>query len=223
MGPEGVYTLFKIDGRDAAAGYTLRKDDQARHVPPHWMPYIAVADADAAAARAATVGGVVIARPFDVADLGRMAVLQDPSTAMFCVWQPRRSQGTGVWRQAGACVWADLNSTDPRRAASFYEQLFGWQITGGKDMSPAGPDDYGHIASGEHFIGGVTPRGTLPHGVPSHWLLYFEVADCDGAVAHTTASGGRVLMPTTTMEGVRKYAVLADPQGATFAVVQALR
>jgi hypothetical protein len=220
MGPDGAYTLFKIDGRDAAAGYMLRKADLERHVPPHWMPYIAVADADAAAARAAKVGGTVIAPPFDVMDLGRVAVLQDPSTAMFCVWQPKRNPGTGVAQQNGACVWADLNSNNPVRASKFYEELFGWKIAAGKDMSPAGPDDYGHIVNGTDFIGGIAPRGTLPDGVPSHWLLYFQVADCDAAVGETTAAGGRVLMPATDMENVRKFAILSDPQGASFGVVQ---
>lgn len=224
IGPEGAYTVFKIDGRDAAAAYTMLKEDRDKHVPPHWIPYVAVEDADASAARAASLGGTVVAPPFDVMDLGRMAVLEDPTHAMLSVWQPNTNPGAGVAQEPGTCVWVDLNTTDPERASRFYTSLFGWKITAGKDMSPAGPDDYGHIVTGEHdFIGGVAPRGSLPDGAPPYWLLYFDVVDCDHAVAVTTAAGGRVLMPTTDMEGVRRFAVLTDPQGATFGVVQTMR
>ncbi len=223
MGPDEYYTLFKLDGRDAAAGYTLRKDQQEHHVPAHWMIYVAVENADAAAQKAASLGGNVLAPPFDVMEHGRMSVIQDPTGGTFCVWQPKTNPGTGVAQQDGTVVWADLNSTDPAKASAFYQKLFGWHITGGKDMSPVGPDAYGHIVNGQDFIGGVAPRGTLPPGVPSHWLLYFQVPDCDKTVAQTTAAGGRVLMPATSMENVRRFAVLTDPQGAAFAVVQTTR
>jgi len=42
MGPDAFYTMFKLEGENAAAGYTLRADQRAQGVPPHWMIYIAV-------------------------------------------------------------------------------------------------------------------------------------------------------------------------------------
>src|SRR5262249_42936702 len=53
MGPDDFYTIFKIDGRDAAAAYTMRKEQRAQGVSPHWMVYVAVDNADQAAAKAA--------------------------------------------------------------------------------------------------------------------------------------------------------------------------
>src|ERR1700746_2654795 len=60
MGPSAFYTIFRLEGRDAAAGYTLRPDQVAQHVPPHWMLYIQVDNTDAAAAKVKQLGGTVI-------------------------------------------------------------------------------------------------------------------------------------------------------------------
>ncbi len=85
-------TIFRLEGRDTAAAYTLNPEHE-KGVPPHWNLYISVADADAAAARAAEVGGKVMGPPFDVFDAGRMAIVQDPTGAMFCLWH-HANQGT---------------------------------------------------------------------------------------------------------------------------------
>lgn len=86
MGPGEVYTTFRLRGRDAGAAYTL---DPRRHpgVPPHWMPYVATADADATARRAGELGGKVVAGAFDVMELGRMAALADPAGATFAIYR----------------------------------------------------------------------------------------------------------------------------------------
>ena len=96
MGPEEFYTIFRLNDRDAAAGYTLRPEQRAQHVPPHWMLYITVDNTDAAAAKAQQLGGTILAPAFDVMDAGRMAVIQDPTGAVFCPWQPNKSNGIGI-------------------------------------------------------------------------------------------------------------------------------
>ena len=78
MGPKDFYMTFKIDGRDVAAVYTLRPEQQARGVPAHWSLYVAVENADTAADRARGLSAKVIAEPFDVYDVGRMAVAGSP-------------------------------------------------------------------------------------------------------------------------------------------------
>ena len=57
MGPDGVYTIFKLQDGDVGAACSMRPEQRAQGVPPHWMLYVAVESADAAAARAAQVGG----------------------------------------------------------------------------------------------------------------------------------------------------------------------
>lgn len=219
MGPGEFYSMCKIDGKDAAAVYTMRPEQRSQGVPPNWMLYVMVKSADEAAARAKQLGAAVLAPPFDVMDAGRMSVIQEPTGAVFALWQPK-THGGALAAGRGSVVWADLNTSDPGRAGKFYGDLFGWKLVGDKSMRPVKPGEYTHIVNGTDFIGGIPPAGSAGPGVPSHWLIYFDVADCKATTAKVTSLGGRALMAPMTMEGVRTFSVLADPQGAAFAIVQ---
>ncbi len=128
MGPNDFYTIFKLQGRDAAAGCSLRPEQRAQSVPSHWTIYIAVENADAAVTKAEQLGGKVLAPAFDVMDAGRMAWVQDPTGSDFCFWQARRNTGIGISHVHGTLCWADLSTPDAKRATDFYSGLFGWQI-----------------------------------------------------------------------------------------------
>jgi len=219
MSPDAVYSMFQLEGSDAAAAYTIRAEQRAQGVPPHWMLYVAVENADDAANRAAQLGGVVLAPAFDVFDAGRMAVLQDPTGATFSVWQPKQHAGTGIVGVAGTLCWADLSTPDQARAGEFYFGLFGWTVAT-EDESGHG---YFHIKNGEEFIGGIPPATHRDSNTPPHWLAYFLVSDCDGAAAKAKELGAQFYMPPTTFEDVGRFAVLADPQGALFAIFQSSR
>lgn len=216
IGPNELYTIFRIDGRDAAAGYTMRPDEQMMGVPPHWNLYIAAASADESAKKAADLGGKVVMPAFDVMDAGRMAVIQDPTGAMFCLWQAKKSQGIGIAGVEGTLCWADLNTKDQERAKQFYEGLFGWKISPGQDMT-----GYLHLQNGEEYIGGMPSASQMDPHMPPHWMIYFFVADCDAATAKAQGLGAAVHMPPMTIEKVGRMSVAADPQGAVFALFAA--
>lgn len=220
MAPGDVYTIFQLEGRDCAAAYTLRKEQRAQRVPAHWMLYVAVASADAAANKAAQLGGKVLVPPFDVASFGKMAVLQDPTGPILSIWEPKGGQGTGITGVGGTLCWADLSSPDPARATKFYGDLFGWKMTADTDDDP--PSGYQHIQNGDQFIGGVLPNPKSEAKVQPHWLPYFLVTNCDMTAAKAKELGAAFLLPPTTMEGVGRYAVIADPQSAVFAIFQPL-
>jgi predicted enzyme related to lactoylglutathione lyase len=215
MGPDDYYTIFKLDGRDTAAAYTLRPDRQPG-VPPHWMLYIAVDNADDSAARAAQAGGNVVAPPFDVYTFGRMAVVQDPAGATFSMWQPKDNSGIGISGVDGTLCWADLCTSDPAPARKFYAETFGWEIA----TTPNDPSGYLHIKNGAQFIGGMPPGQFLPPGVPPHWLLYFVASNCDAAAEKAKSLGARIHNGPMTIENVGRMAIIADPQGAVFAIFQ---
>ncbi len=224
MGPNEVYSIFNLDGRDTGGGYTLRPDMRAMGIPPHWMLYVLVESADEAVDKAANAGAKVMAPAFDVSDFGRMAVLQDPTGAVFSVWQVKRQpggQGGGIRaaHEPGAFTWADLVTPDPEGARKFYETLFGWRVAPG-EKDPSG---YLHIKNGEDFIGGVPPAEHLPPNAPPHWLLYFQVANCDAATDQARKLGARVYMEPMSMENVGRWSVIADPQGAVLALFEPAR
>ena len=60
MGPGETYSVFQLNGRDTGGGYTLRKDQRDQGVPPHWMLFIAVQDAESTVAKVTKAGGKVV-------------------------------------------------------------------------------------------------------------------------------------------------------------------
>lgn len=212
IGKNEFYSLMQLEGRVAAGLYTMGEDERKAGVPPHWNLYVAVENADAAAKKAADLGAKVLDAPSDVMDRGRAAVFLDPTGALFNVWQPNKRKGLGVVEDPGSFCWADLNTTDQKRAKTFYEGLFGWKLLPGQGKESG----YLHIANGEKYIGGVPP--VREHGGESHWLIYFAVADVDKAFHRALDMSARTLLRPMDFEGVGRVAMLADPQGAAFAL-----
>jgi uncharacterized protein len=208
-GDGGVYTMCKVDGEYVAAipGST----DQA---PPHWNNYVTVASADETAAKAKDLGANVIEAPFDVMDAGRMALFQDPTGAALCVWEPGEAIGAGRVNEPGCLTWNELHTPDPGAALDFYGGLFGWS---GDDMETGeGNPTYTVIKHGDRSNGGVMQAQP---GEPPNWVPYFVVDSRDGAIAKATELGGQELF-RMDMEPGGKIAILADPQGAPFAVFE---
>src|ERR671928_171380 len=150
-GEGATYVMLRKNGQDVAAMYAMREEQQAAGVPPHWLSYVTVADVDAAAARAAELGGTVLAEPFDVLDAGRMAPIADPQGAQLALWQPRRNIGAKLVNEPGALCWNDLFTPAPEEAGGFYGALFGWTIERIEGAEPA----YYTIRNGEASNGGV--------------------------------------------------------------------
>ena len=216
MGPDAFYTMLTVDGRAVAALY--QQERAAPNGSVHWLAYISVASASDAAARAKTLGGTVLMDPFDVLDVGRMALLQDPTGAIVALWEPRRHAGAGIVGEPAAPCWHELATTDVARAGDFYASLLGWRA----ETRPMRGGAY------TTFTGDGTPRaGMRPitpdrAPVPPHWLVYFAVSDCGGSTALAQSLGGAVRVPPTDIEDVGRFSVLADPQGAAFAVIEPL-
>ncbi|MBZ5618567.1 MAG: VOC family protein [Acidobacteriia bacterium] len=217
MGPDQFYTMFRLEDRDTAGAYGMNAQMLEQHLPPHWMIYVAVTSADEAAAKVAEGGGKVVVAPFDVQDFGRMAVLQDPTGAVFSVWQAIEKTGIGIAGVPGTLCWADLSTPDQETAAAFYSMLFGWEVTPGEHDTSG----YLHIRNGEQFIGGIPPSAHRNPNAPPHWMLYFVAQDCDASAAKAKDLGATLYMGPMAMEGVGRMAVVGDPQGAVFALFQA--
>ena len=218
MGPAGTYTIFQLGGQDVGAGYTMRAEEREHGAPPHWNAYISVEDAGAAAARAHELGATVIAQPFDVMDAGRMAILQDPTGAMFQVWQPGTSIGVRTLNEPGALCWTELTTSDTFSAERFYTALFGWKPKHSGPESPMPYTEFTVEGANGPSIGMMAKPPHLPPTVPSFWLPYFQVADVDASVAKATSLGAEVHFGPQDIPNAGRFAVIADPQGAAFAV-----
>jgi predicted enzyme related to lactoylglutathione lyase len=183
--------------------------------PPFWATYVDVDSADEAAERVTAAGGQVIVPPMDVLDVGRMAVFTDTIGAFFSVWQPGTHPGAQLVNEPGTWSWSELLTTDVEASKAFYGAVFGWTA----NTVGVGDGEYTewHV-DGRSIAGMMEKPPMLPAEVPPHWAVYFAVADTDAAVARVAELGGSVMMPPMDIEPGR-FAVVADPYGATFNVI----
>jgi uncharacterized protein len=216
IGPGMVYTMLKQDGKDVGALYQLMPEMKAQGIPPHWLSYVSVKSADEAAAKAKEAGGTLMKEPFDVFTVGRMAVIQDPTGAVFALWQAGTHHGAAIVNVPNSLVWNELATTDTAKAGDFYATLFAWT----KDVQQFGPMEYTIFKNGDRGAGGMFKITPEMGNIPPHWLVYFAVADCDATVEKATALGARVMKPADDIPGVGRFAILLDPQGAAFAVIK---
>ncbi|MGY1839807.1 MULTISPECIES: VOC family protein [unclassified Modestobacter] len=209
-GPDsGGYLMCLKDGHEAA-GLGPQQDPAD---PPRWTTYFATDDADATAARVTAAGGAVLAPPMDVGPAGRMAIAADPQGNPFGLWQAGTTTGVQVFNEPGAVVWNEVAVDDPAAAREFYAAVFDFRFD---EIPDAG--GYCTFATGDHPLGGL---GGVTPGLPRGWLTAFAVASTDDAVRAVQAGGGTVLMPAEDTPYGR-VAVVADPQGAPFTVMQEL-
>jgi predicted enzyme related to lactoylglutathione lyase len=216
IGPDGVYSMFLLRGKEVAAAYSMRPEERQGGAPPHWNLYVAVANVDETVKQAEALGAKVFAPPFDVMDVGRMAILQDPSGAVFEVWQAKKHIGAKILNEPGALCWSELTTRDTKAAESFYTKLFGWTA---KHSAPTAGMEYTEFQNHGQSGAGMLPMpAQMPAGVPSYWMPYFQVTDCDASLAKATELGGSVMVPPQDIPKTGRFAILKDPQGAMFAV-----
>lgn len=209
--PPGVgRAVCRLDG-DAVCG--LHAVPPATGDPaPEWVSHVTVADADATAHRARSLGGAVVAAPSDVMDLGRMAMLCDPQGAVFAVWRPGARAGAERVNDVGCLCMNELLTPDLDGARRFYGALFGWTT----EVAGEGPDGPAMVFARN--------RGTLnasmfpgTDGGPPRWRPAFTVTSADAAADRARALGGTVEVEPVDLDG-GSIAVICDPLGAPFSV-----
>ena len=209
------YAQFKKDGQIIAGMGQTSEEMKAQGVPPMWNSYVAVDDAEAVAKRVVELGGNVVFPVMKVMDAGTMAFVTDAEGAMFGIWQAERHIGATLVSEPGAFCWNELNTRDVEKAKGFYGELFGWEF-----------QDVPHpMTTMSAFKNGDVDNGTLfrmteeMKGIPPVWIVYFAVENCDATVARLVEKGGQVHMPAMDI-GPGRFAVVADPWGAVFNVMQ---
>ena len=147
----------------------------------------------------------MIAEAFDVMEVGRMAVIADPTGAALCLWEPRTNIGATLVNTPGSLAWNDLVTPDPEAAVDFYGKLFGWTF---EEMPESG--GYRVIRNGDRSNGGIFPQEG-----PSNWLPYFGHDDVERLAGEIDGLGGRLFNGPVHVPAELRGA--GDPQGAVFA------
>ncbi len=187
-----------------------------------WMVYLLVENVDETLDRVVSAGGRVLMVADDVADLGRFAFVEDPSSAIVGLWQPGSHTGVAVENEHGAPCWYELHTTTAfAETVAFYERAFGWGTTVMGDS-----DDFRMVTFGEGpdaqagIYDATSASGPVASTTPaSAWHVYFAVDDADAASATIRDEGGRLLSgPRDSPFGRMAHAV--DSTGAAVTVIQ---
>jgi predicted enzyme related to lactoylglutathione lyase len=208
----GGYRFFLQDSKMVAGIGPLMNEGQ----PPAWLNYVTVADADASASAARDAGATVWVEPMDVMDVGRFAIISDPTGAALGLWQPGRHKGAELVNEPVSLAWNELNTRDTDAAKPFYAALFGWEA----ETAQMGDIEYTTWQLDGKPVGGMLAMGEqFPPEVPAHWLAYFAVEDTDAAVDRIKAAGGDVMYGPVDVPAGR-FAVAGDPHRAVFGVIR---
>ncbi len=167
-------------------------------------------------AMAKELGATLLKEPFDVMTVGRMAVVQDPTGAVFALWQARTHKGAGVVNVPNSFCWNELATPDTEKAGDFYAGLFGW----GKNVQQMGQMTYTSFMNGDRPAGGMYKPGPEMGNVPPHWLVYFAVDDTDAKLKQAGELGGKTRAPAMDIPGTGRFAIVEDPQGAVFGIIK---
>jgi uncharacterized protein len=214
--PMGDYHIGTVDGRQI--GGMMAAPPQTAEMPATWAVLFSVADVDATVAAVQRAGGSVVDPAFDLPD-SRIAIVADPAGAVFGVVSHAAPVDPWLSSALGAVCWIELLTHDPDAAIDFYTSVLGWH---------ASTDTYGDVRyttftrEGQSVAGAMMMPDEVPVELGAVWSIYFAVEDCAATEHHAVQLGGAVAKPTTPV-GEGRFAVLADPYGATFQVMDQQR
>jgi len=116
-------------------------------------------------------------------------------------------------------VWYELMTTDARVAEDFYRHVVGWSA---RDAGMPGMSNTLFSADGADVAGSMAlPQGACDAGAGPAWMGYVGVEDVDATAAHVAKAGGSVHRPPMDIPDIGRFAIVADPHGASFALFKA--
>lgn len=203
------YNVIKV-GDQGIGGFVSPKDD----VPTAWVSYVSVANVDEAAQKIEACGGIILGDAFDVPGVGRMQPVSDRHSGMFRLFKaetadPPRVEGPGSFH------WNELWSHEPPSSIEFYEGALGY--THEEITMPNGAIYY-VFKDGEAMRGGMIPSPSV--AMPTIWLPYIEVDDCDATLARAKQSGATVVAEPIDAEGIGRIAMFSDPLGGMIGLIK---
>ncbi|QWF82962.1 VOC family protein [Amycolatopsis sp. CA-230715] len=211
--PTGRYSIASLDGISVGGLYRAGSSQ-----PPGWILHLSVRNIVTAAEWVEHLGGRTTLGPIDIPDRGSILHALDPSGAPVVFWQPPDSWEFGTDMPA-TFTGADLNTHDGNSADHFFCRLFGYTA---QQIGDAHSIDYAewrldHESVLYRYVMGPEYRADTP----PHWMVYFEVSPArgtDATAGHAIMLGGTVVIqPYDTPWG--RIAVLADPDGAVFSII----
>ncbi|MFE7552559.1 VOC family protein [Streptomyces gardneri] len=212
----GNYTQAYKNGK-AVAAVVPPMPGQDGEPQSAWCLYFSSPDVRATAEKIRSAGGTVLMDPMDVGTFGSMCIAQDPTGVTFGIWQPGDHEGFELEGETGSYAWAEVFTRKPAESDDFFTTVFGYNAKKMQDE---------HIDYKIFDLGGEMPvlgrmkmtDEDFPPEIPPYMQVYFAVDNCDKAVeAAERLNGKKAFGPMDSPFG--RFAVILDPQGAPFAVI----
>jgi len=214
------YALALLDG-EPVGGLFQKALAAGQSQQPAWLTFLAVRDVDAAQQGALQHGGKVLFKAHNYPHRGRQVVLADPDGAVFAVLAAEGGDPPDYLAAPGEWIWSSLLVADPKQETDFYKSLFGYDVY---DLASEGGTEDGaqhYILSSDSYaragLNGLPADSMRRH---PHWLNFVRVADAANAAEKALALGGRVLVEPRIDRHGGRLAILADPSGAPFGVME---
>jgi predicted enzyme related to lactoylglutathione lyase len=210
------YAVASFEGRPVA-GLLEKPMSVAERRQPAWLTFIAVRDVDIAKRTALAHKGRLIADSVTYNLRGRQAILADPEGAVFAILASSSGDAPDYLPAAGEWIWSSLHAKDPETEASFYQNLFGYDVydaesADGMEHLILSSDDYAR-ASANSFAENSDRRH-------AHWLNFIRVGSAGDVSGKAVSLGGRVLVEPHPDRHGDMIAVVADPSGAPVGVME---
>lgn len=206
---DGSIILRRVDGRPVA-GIMKRPAAKGSAGKAAWVVYVGVDDPAAVMANAVTAGGRQVAPPTDLPNRGRAALIFTPDGVPLALMA--NASGNGL--PPGSWVWAEYFAADTQVTGRFLQQVLGWESQ--PDERSPRTDDFLLAANGQPH-GGLAPA---PAGRKPTWLGFLAVDKLEPFAERLKALGGQVLLGPQTLSEERRVMLVADPLGATLALVE---
>jgi len=210
------YSIALLAGQPVA-GLIHREAPPEKLQRPAWLTFLAVRDVDTAKRVALENGATVVTETRTYPQRGRQAILADPEGAVFALLASSSGDPADDEAAPGEWIWSSLLARDPDAEAGFYQTLLGYDVF---DLPNDGSLEHLVLSSDNFARAGVNSLpGASPRRHP-HWLNFVRVQDADASTAKVVELGGRVLVQPHVDRHGGKVAVVADPAGAHFGLME---
>jgi predicted enzyme related to lactoylglutathione lyase len=210
------YSVAMLDGRPVAGlfQHAMKASEQRQ---PTWLTFISVRDVSEAQRSILAHGGKMLAPPRLYADRGRQAVFADPQGAVFAVLQSSSGDPQDMLADPGEWIWSSVITRDPDTDAAFYQNVFGYEV-----FDNPSDDGATHVVLSSDDVARAS-LNALPAGAAKrhpHWLNFVRVTSATDMAAKVESLGGRVLVKPFMDRHGGQVAVVADPAGAPFGLLE---
>lgn len=210
------YSLAMFGGRPIG-GVMQRTMPSAEPHQSAWLTFMACADVEATQRVAVEHGAKVLTDAKNYPQRGKQIVLSDPEGAVFAVLASSSGDSPDYLPVVGEWIWSSLHAQNAGNEAAFYQELFGFDVfeapsADGAEHLILSSDNYARASANGH-----ASESSRKH---SHWLNFVRVENAAQTAAKVTAMGGHVLVRPRVDRHGGMLAVMSDPAGAPFGVME---